>query len=165
MTGPGLSQRFGTIFLSLDSGIAFECDDARVEVTRAINSVGRRSGSSLDIRVHVVVDLNTLRGSNITPQLFQSSIQPDDILIGFKIDWNNPVSGAIGGIGPLARQMAFSGWISGFEIYRPEKTGSDSFGGGEASVGTRLGIADSLLHLTIAVVTDDENFANITLTE
>ncbi|MBA2685255.1 MAG: hypothetical protein ABI884_02200 [Gemmatimonadota bacterium] len=165
MTGPSLNTRFGTIFFSLDNGISFEVDDARVEITRAVNSVGRRTGSSLDIRVHVVLDLNTLRGSDVTPELFKISIQADDIVQGFKVDWHNPVSGALDGLGPLARQLSFSGWIAGFELYRPEKTGSDSFGDGEASAGTRLGRADNLLHLTVAVVTDDDNIANLTLTE
>lgn len=165
MTGPGLNTRFGTIFFSLDSGISFEVDDARVEITRAVNSVGRRTGSSLDIRVHVVLDLNTLTGSDITPQLFKISIQADDIVQGFKLEWHNPVSGALSGLGPLTRQLSFSGWIAGFELYRPEITGSASFGAGEASQGTRLGRADNLLHLTVAVVTDDENIGNLTLTE
>lgn len=165
MTGPANNQRFGTIFFTIDSGISFEVDDARVEISRAVNSVGRRTGSSLDIRVHLVVDLHTLGGSSITPELFKSSIQADDVVQNFKLEWRNPVSGAIGDLGSLARELSFSGWFAGFELYRPELTGSSAFGTAEASANTRLGRADQLLHCTLAVVTDDDNIGNLTLTE
>lgn len=167
MTGSANSSRFGTIFFSLeDLGISFEVDDARVEISRDVNSAGRRTGTSLDVRVHIIIDLQSLGpGSNVTPKLFNISIQADDIVQKFKLEWRNPVSGDINNLGSLARELSFSGWIAGFELYRPEITGSGDFGTTEASANTRLGRADQLLHCTLAVVTDDDNIGNLTLTE
>ena len=167
MTGPGTNQRFGTIFLSLeDIGLSFEVEDARVDISREVNSQGRRTGSALDIRVHIIIDLQSLgQGSNVTPQLFDMSIQADDIVQKFKLRWQNPLTGDPSSAAVLAREMSFSGWIAGFELYRPEVTGSSAFGTAEASANTRLGRADQLLHCTLAVVTDDDNIGNLTLTE
>jgi hypothetical protein len=102
---------------------------------------------------------------DITPKLFNISIQADDVVQKFKLEWRNPVSGDLGGAGSPARELSFSGWISGFELYRPEITGASDFGTSEASANTRLGRADQLLHCTIAVVTDDDHISNLTLTE
>jgi hypothetical protein len=167
MTGLPGSARFGTIFFSIEEdGISFEVEDARVEISRDVNSVGRRTGSSLDVRVHIIIDMQSLgAGSNVTPKLFNISIQADDIVQKFKLEWRNPVTGDISNLGSLARELSFSGWISGFEMYRPEITGSSAFGTTEASANTRLGRADQLLHCTFAVVTDDDNIGNLTLTE
>jgi hypothetical protein len=160
-------SRFGTIFFTIeDGGITFEVDDARVEISRTVNASGRRTGSSLDVRVHIVVDLQGIaRGMDITPKLFNISIQADDVVQKFKLEWRNPVSGDLGGAGSPARELSFSGWISGFELYRPEITGASDFGTSEASANTLLGRADQLLHCTIAVVTDDDHISNLTLTE
>jgi hypothetical protein len=167
MTSSADSARFGTIFFSIEEGgISFELEDARVEISRDVNSSGRRTGSSLDVRVHIIIDLQSLgAGSNVTPRLFNISIQADDIVQKFKVEWRNPVSGDLSGLGSVARELSFSGWISGFEMYRPEITGASDFGTTEASANTRLGRADQLLHCTFAVVTDDDNIANLTLTE
>jgi hypothetical protein len=160
-------SRFGTIFFTLeDGGINFEVEDARVEITRGVNSSGRRTGSSLDVRVHLIVDLHALGpGNGITPKLFNISIQADDIVQKCKLEWRNPASGDLSGLGAPARELSFSGWICGYELYRPEITGASGFGASEASAGTRLGRADQLLHCTFAVVTDDDNIGNLTLTE
>lgn len=165
--GTSLNSRFGTIFFNIeDGGISFEVEDARVEISRDVNSQGRRTGSSLDIRVHIIIDMQSLgQGSNVTPKLFGISIQADDVVQNFKLEWRNPVSGATGELGSLARELSFSGWICGFEMYRPESTGASDFGTSEASENTRLGRADQLLHCTFAVVTDDDNIGNLTLTE
>lgn len=167
MTGSNDSARFGTIFFTIeDGGITFEVEDARVEISRDVNSSGRRTGSSLDVRVHIIIDLQSLGpGSNVTPKLFNISIQADDIVQKFKLEWRNPVSGDLSGLGSPARELSFSGWIAGFELYRPEVTGASDFGTSEASANTRLGRADQLLHCTLAVVTDDDNIGNLTLTE
>jgi hypothetical protein len=167
MSPPGDNLRFGTIFFSIeDGGLSFEVEDARVQVSRDVNSQGRRTGSSLDIRVHIIIDMQTLgQGSNVTPKLFNMSIQADDIVQKFKLEWENPLSGDPLGAASLARELSFSGWISGFEMYRPETTGASNFGTTDASGGTRLGRADQLLHCTFAVVTDDDNIGNLTLTE
>jgi hypothetical protein len=160
-------SRFGTIFFTIeDGGIQFEVEDARVEISRSVNASGRRTGSSLDVRVHIVIDLQALgAGSNITPKLFNISIQADDIVQKFKLEWRNPVSGDLTGAGSPSRELSFSGWISGFELYRPEMTGASNFGTSEASTNTRLGRADQLLHCTLAVVTDDDHITNLVLTE
>ncbi len=161
------NARFGTIFLNLeDIGLSFEVEDARVEITREVNSQGRHTGSALDIRVHVVVDLTSLgQGSNVTPRLFDMSIQANDIVQKFRLQWQNPITIDPSSAAVKAREMSFSGWIAGFELYRPEITGSADFGTTDASANTRLGRADQLLHCTLAVVTDDDNIGNLTLTE
>jgi hypothetical protein len=165
MGNPPLGNaRFGTIFFVIeDPQIFFEVEDARVEITRDVNSQGRRTGSSLDVRVHIIIDLLGASGNEIVPTLFGMSIQADDIVQNFKLRWLNPVTNAFGG--SVVREMSFSGWCAGFELYRPELTGSSEFGTSEASAGTRLGRADQLLHCTFAVVTDDDNIGNLTITE
>lgn len=165
MTSAADSARFGTIFFTIeDGGIVFEVDDARVEITRDVSAMGRRTGSSLEVRVHIVVDLHGLApGSGIAPKLFNISIQADDIVQKFKLEWRNPLSGD--GVDTHARELSFSGWCCGYELYRPEITGTSTFGTTEASENTRLGRADQLMHCTFSVVTDDDNIGNFTLTE
>lgn len=163
MTGESLA-RFGTIFFTIeDGGILFEVEDARVEISRDVSAMGRRTGSSLDVRVHIILDLNS--GSMINDaaiKLFNISAQANDVVQKFQVEWRNPISGD--GTDKRARQLSFSGWLCGFELYRPEATGASGFGATDASTGTRLGRADQLLHCTFAVVTDDDNIGNLTLT-
>ncbi|MBK5188238.1 MAG: hypothetical protein JJD97_08320 [Gemmatimonadaceae bacterium] len=164
MTGSD-SPRFGTIFFTIeDGGIVFEVEDARVEITRDVSAMGRRTGASLNIRVHIILDLNTGSGINDAAiRLFNISTQADDIVQRFQVEWRNPVSGDSGG-DTRARQLSFSGWCCGYELYRPETTGASDFGTSDATSGTRLGRADQLLHCAFAVVTDDDNIGNLTLT-
>lgn len=163
MTGES-SARFGTIFFTIeDGGIVFEVEDARVEVTRDVSAMGRRTGSSLNIRVHIILDLQAMAVAEVPAKLFKISIQPDDIVQKFKLEWRNPISGDTGD-DKLARELSFSGWCCEYELYRPETTGASSFGTSDATTGTRLGRADQLLHCTFAVVTDDDNIGNLTLT-
>ena len=159
MTSAADFARFGTIFFTIeDGGIFFEVEDARVEITRDVSAMGRRTGSSLEVRVHIVVDLHGIApGSGVAPKLFNISIQADDIVQKFKVEWRNPVSGE--GTDTHARELSFSGWCCGYELYRPEITGTSS------SENTRLGRADQLMHCTFSVVTDDDNIGNFTLTE
>lgn len=165
MTTAEDSARFGTIFFTIEDGsINFEVDDARVEITRDVSAMGRRTGSSLEVRVHIVLDLHGVAQSmGIAPKLFNLSIQPDDLVKKYKLEWRNPITGE--GTSTNARELSFSGWCCGYELYRPEITGTSSFGTSEASANTRLGRADQLLHCTFAVVTDDDNIGNFTLTE
>jgi len=165
MTAESDSARFGTIFFTIeDGGVNFEVEDARVEITRDVSAMGRRTGSSLEVRVHIVVDLHGAgAGAGIAPKLFNISIQASDIVQKFKLEWRNPVSGA--DTGTKARELSFSGWCCGYELYRPEITGAADFGTTEASANTRLGRADQLMHCTFSVVTDDDNIGNFTLTE
>ena len=151
MTSAADFARFGTIFFTIeDGGIFFEVEDARVEITRDVSAMGRRTGSSLEVRVHIVVDLHGIApGSGVVQK--------------FKVEWRNPVSGE--GTDTHARELSFSGWCCGYELYRPEITGTSSFGTTEASENTRLGRADQLMHCTFSVVTDDDNIGNFTLTE
>ena len=165
MTQSADESRFGTIFFTIeDGGIQFEVEDARVEVTREVSALGRRTGSSLEIRVHIVLDLHVNPGMDMPTKLFNISIQASDVVQKFKLEWRNPVSGDVGGSGTRARELSFSGWCCNFELYRPEITGASDFGTTEASANTRLGRADQLLHCTFAVVTDDDNIGNLTLT-
>ena len=156
-------SRFGTIFFTLeDGGIMFEVDDARVEISREVSALGRRTGSSLEIRVHIVMDLHANRGSDVATRLFNISIQASDVVQKFKLEWRNPISGDTG-TDTRARELSFSGWCCNYELYRPQITGASDFGTTEASANTRLGRADQLLHCTFAVVTDDDNIGNLTL--
>lgn len=165
MTTASDSARFGTIFFTIeDGGVQFEVDDARVEITRGVNAMGRRTGTSLEVRVHIIVDLVAVGiHDSISTRLFNISIQADDIVQNFKLEWHNPVSGD--GADSRVRQLSFSGWCCGYELYRPQITGSSDFGTTEASANTRLGRADQLMHCTFSVVTDDDNIGNFTLTE
>jgi hypothetical protein len=164
MTGDTSSARFGTIFFTIeDGGVFFEVEDARVEISREVSAMGRRTGSSLEIRVHIILDLQASAGSDTATKLFNISIQANDVVQKFKLAWRNPISGD-SGEGTLARELSFSGWCCNYELYRPETTGASGFGASDASSGTRLGRADQLLHCTFAVVTDDENIGNLTLT-
>lgn len=165
MTTASDSARFGTIFFTIeDGGVNFEVDDARVEITRGVSAMGRRTGSSLEVRVHIVVDLHGLATNmGLAPKLFNISIQANDVVQKFKLEWRNPVSGD--DVGTKARELSFSGWCCGYELYRPEITGAADFGTTEASANTRLGRADQLMHCTFSVVTDDDNIGNFTLTE
>jgi hypothetical protein len=157
-------SRFGTIFFTIeDGGINFEVDDARVEISREVSALGRRTGSSLEIRVHIVMDLHVNPGMDVATKLFNISIQADDVVQKFKLEWRNPISGDAG-TDTRARELSFSGWCCNYELYRPEVTGASDFGTTEASANTRLGRADQLLHCTFAVVTDDDNIGNLTLT-
>ena len=156
-------SRFGTIFFTVeDGGLSFEVEDARVEISRGVSALGRRTGASLEIRVHIVMDLHSMPGSEVPTKLFNISIQADDIVQKFKLEWRNPISGD--GTDTRARELSFSGWCCNYELYRPEITGASDFGTTEASANTRLGRADQLLHCTFAVVTDDDNIGNLTLT-
>ncbi|MDQ2930616.1 MAG: hypothetical protein M3Y05_07360 [Gemmatimonadota bacterium] len=156
------NARFGSIFFTIeDGGIFFEVEDARLEITRDVNSQGRRTGTSLDVRVHIVIDLLGTAGNNLVPKLFAISIQADDIVQKFKLQWTNPLSQAV----TIVRELSFSGWCAGFELYRPVLTGSAEFGTSEGSANTRLGRADQLLHCTFAIVTDDDNIGDFTITE
>lgn len=156
-------SRFGTIFFTVeDGGLSFEVEDARVEISRGVSALGRRTGASLEIRVHIVMDLHSMPGSAVPTKLFNISIQADDIVQKFKLEWRNPISGD--GTDTRARELSFSGWCCNYELYRPEITGASDFGTTEASANTRLGRADQLLHCTFAVVTDDDNIGNLTLT-
>lgn len=156
-------SRFGTIFFTVeDGGLSFEVEDARVEISRGVSALGRRTGASLEIRVHIVMDLHSMPGSEVPTKLFNISIQADDIVQKFKLEWRNPISGD--GTDTRARELSFSGWCCNYELYRPEITGASDFGTSEASANTRLGRADQLLHCTFAVVTDDDNIGNLTLT-
>ena len=156
-------SRFGTIFFTVeDGGLSFEVEDARVEISRGVSALGRRTGASLEIRVHIVMDLHSMPGSEVPTKLFNISIQADDIVQKFKLEWRNPISGD--GTDTRARELSFSGWCCNYELYRPEITGANDFGTSEASANTRLGRADQLLHCTFAVVTDDDNIGNLTLT-
>jgi hypothetical protein len=165
MISKAAAGRFGTIFFNIEDGnVLFEVDDARVEITRDVSAMGRRTGSSLEVRVHIVVDLHGLpAGSSIAPKLFNMSIQADDVVQKFKLEWGNPSTGE--GSDSRARELSFSGWCCGYELYRPEITGTSTFGTSEASENTRLGRADQLMHCTFSVVTDDDNIGNFTLTE
>jgi hypothetical protein len=164
MTQSADSPRFGTIFFTVeDGGIMFEVEDARLEVSREVSTMGRRTGASLEVRVHIILDLNTGSGINDAAiKLFNISIQPNDVVQKFKVEWRNPASGALGQDSP-ARELSFSGWVCGYELYRPETTGTSSFGTSDATASTRLGRADQLLHATFAVVVDDDNFSNLVL--
>jgi hypothetical protein len=156
-------SRFGTIFFTIeDGGLIFEVDDARVEISREVSALGRRTGSSLDIRVHIVMDLHAIRGTDVATKLFNISIQASDVVQKFKLEWRNPISGDTG-TDTRARELSFSGWCCNYELYRPQITGASDFGTTEASANTRLGRADQLLHCTFAVVTDDDNIGNLTL--
>jgi hypothetical protein len=158
------NSRFGTIFFTIFSeGELFEVADARVEISRGVNAQGRRTGSSLAIRVHIVIDLISVSGQGIAGKLFNISTQADDVVQLFKVTWFNPITSSDDA--KLVRELTFSGWCSGYELYRPELTGSSAFGAGEASDNTQLGRADQLLHCTFAVVTDDENIGQLSLTE
>jgi len=165
MTQSADSPRFGTIFFTIeDGGIFFEVEDARLEVSREVSTMGRRTGASLEARVHVILDLSTGQGINDAAiRLFKISIQADDIVQKFKVEWRNPASGDLGADRP-ARELTFSGWVSGYELYRPESTGASGFGTSDATASTRLGRADQLVHVTFAVVVDDENNGNLVLT-
>lgn len=165
MTSQADAARFGTIFFTIeDGGIVFEVDDARVEITRDVSAMGRRTGSSLEVRVHIIVDLHGLAASmSLAPKLFNMSIQASDVVQKFKLEWRNPATGD--GADSRARELSFSGWCCGYELYRPEITGTSTFGTSEASENTRLGRADQLMHCTFSVVTDDDNIGNFTLTE
>ena len=79
MTSQAAAARFGTIFFTIeDGGIVFEVDDARLEITRDVSAMGRRTGSSLEVRVHIVVDLHGFaQGSGNAPRLFNMSIQAE----------------------------------------------------------------------------------------
>ena len=157
-------SRFGTIFFTIeDGGLIFEVDDARVEISREVSALGRRTGSSLEIRVHIVMDLHAIRGTAVATKLFNISIQASDVVQKFKLEWRNPISGDTG-TDTRARELSFSGWCCNYELYRPQITGASDFGTTEASANTRLGRADQLLHCTFAVVTDDDNIGNLTLT-
>jgi hypothetical protein len=165
MTSQADAARFGTIFFTIeDGGINFEVDDARLEITRDVSAMGLRTGSSLEVRVHIIVDLHGLpSGFGAAPKLFNMSIQADDVVQKFKLEWRNPATG--GAADSRARELSFSGWCCGYELYRPEITGTSTFGTSEASENTRLGRADQLMHCTFSVVTDDDNIGNFTLTE
>lgn len=165
MTGEGSGARFGTIFFTIeDGGFNFEVEDARLVIDREASAMGRRSGSSLNARVHIVLDLVSGQlMSDAAIKLFNISIQAADVVQKFQVEWRNPLSGDTGG-DTRARQLSFSGWVCGYELYRPESTGASAFGASDATSGTRLGRADQLLHVTFAVVTDDDNFGNLTLT-
>lgn len=142
----------------------FEVEDARLEVSREVSTMGRRTGASLAVRVHIILDLSTGQGINDAAiKLFKISMQPDDVVQKFKVEWRNPASGDLGQDTP-ARELTFSGWVCGYELYRPESTGASSFGTSEATASTRLGRADQLVHATFAVVVDDENIENLVLT-
>ena len=95
MTNAEDSARFGTIFFTIeDGGIFFEVEDARVEITRDVSAMGRRTGSSLEVRVHIVIDLHAgAQGAGLAPRLFNLSIQPDDLVKKYKLEWRNPISG------------------------------------------------------------------------
>ena len=164
MTGES-SASFGTIFFTIeDGGIQFIVDDARLEITRNVSAMGRRTGSSLEIRVHIVLDL--IAGHFITEmaiKLFSISTQADDVVQKFRVEWQNPMSGDTGGE-TRTRLLSFSGWCCGYELYRPQPTGASGFGTTDATAHTRPGRADQLLHCTFAVVTDDDNIGNLTLT-
>lgn len=154
---------FATIQFTIeDGGITFEVDDARLEIERGVSTMGRRTGASLSARMHIIVDLN--QGSimnDVAIKLFNISIQSDDVVQKFKVEWRNPASGDAPAT--LARQLTFSGWVCNYELYRPQATGSASFGTAEATSDTRIGRADQLMHVTFAIVVDDDNFGNFGL--
>lgn len=142
----------------------FQVEDARVVISREVSTMGRRTGASLAVRAHIILDLRTGQLINDAAiKLFKISIQSNDIVQKFKIQWRNPASGDLGVDSP-ARELTFSGWVSGYELYHPESTGASSFGTSDATADTRLGRADQLLHVTFAVVVDNDNIGNLVLT-
>jgi hypothetical protein len=155
--------RFATIMFTIeDGGIQFEVEDARLEVAREASRMGRRTGASLAVRFHIIVDLNAGPAMNdVAIRLFNNSIQANEGVQKFKVEWANPVTD--GAADTTARQLTFSGWVCNYELYRPQATGASSFGTAEATTDSRLGRADQLMHATFAVVVDDDNFGNLVL--
>jgi hypothetical protein len=158
-----MAQRFATIMLNFeDTNSTFELSDARFEIDREVNNQGRRTGASLSARLHVILDLNSngLANQNAI-NLFNISIQQDDVVQKFSIDWLNPFDAAGG---KTLRHLTFSGWVSHFELYRPQSTGLDAFGTSSLTDDdTRIGRADDQLFVTFAIAVDDDNIANLVL--
>jgi hypothetical protein len=158
-----MAVRFATISLTFeDVGLTFEVSDARFEIDREVNNQGRRTGASLSARLHVILDLNSnTRANENAVKLFNISIQQDDIVQKFSIDWLNPFDAAGG---RTLRHLTFSGWVSHYELYRPQATGLDAFGTSSLTHDdSRTGRADDQLFVTFAIAVDDDNIANLVL--
>ncbi len=162
-----MADRFAIIVFEFENedgsqDLTFEVLDVRVEIEREVSAMGRRTGASLSVKAHVIIDLlANVRMNDVAVRLFNISIQPDDIVQRFRINWTNPINGNRGL--PVARQLSFSGWVCGYELYRPEATGANDFGTGDATPGTKIGLGDQLLHVTFSVVVDDDNIGNLIL--
>jgi hypothetical protein len=159
-----MAVRFNTIVLTFDdgSGTSFGVSDARFEIDREVNKQGRRTGASLSARLHIILDLNANDQANANAvSLFNISTQPGDVVQNFTVDWLNPFTGAGA---TSARHLTFSGWVSHFELYRPQSTGLDKFGTSTLTDNdTKIGRADDQLFVTFAIAVDDDNIANLVL--
>jgi hypothetical protein len=159
-----MATRFATIMLTFEDGdgTSFEISDARFEIDREVNKQGRRTGASLAARLHIILDLNSnTRANENAIKLFNISTQQDDVVQNFSLDWLNPFQA---GGGATVRHLTFSGWVSHYELYRPQATGLDSFGTSSiVDDDTKIGRADDQLFVTFAIAVDDDNIANLVL--